>query len=59
MAMTVAQPELRIYPTTSVTELAKNYAPEGECYPFNGDKLAYYRHEYPEYDSFPVALYLV
>lgn len=60
MTTTIAQRELRVYPTDSVAEIMDNYTDDAEwCAPFSGDMLRYYRHEYPAYDSFPVGLYLV
>lgn len=60
MATIIEQRELRVYPTDSVGEIIDNYSEAGTwCAPFSGGMLAYYRHEYPGYDSFPVGIYLV
>lgn len=46
----------RVYPTTSVLEIAENYTPDSDwCAPFSGNMLAYY---FREYDSWPVGVYL-
>ncbi|MGP9528168.1 hypothetical protein [Glutamicibacter sp. AOP5-A2-18] len=57
---TITQRELRVYPTDSVAEIIDAHSADGDwCAPFSGDMLAYYRHEYPDYDSFPIGIYLV
>ncbi|UXN30988.1 hypothetical protein [Glutamicibacter sp. M10] len=60
MSNQIVQREPRVYPTESVELIMDNYTDDADwCAPINGDMLAYYRHEYPDYDSFPVGIYLV